>query len=220
MEKRKQRIVSIIIGLVLASLLIYIGVRILQQRSSRASIPESFTVERIDTDTCRPTLITRTDEPVLLRYGESAPTFYFRFEATDIEEQPDGTFQQQADVNNVGSGQITFLIEGQEDAQAMCDVSTNAAAEKDTKADADPLLDGGVISQAPEPTAAPEPTLALEEPTPTDAPAKSGLPKATADEYFAKSGNEDADFIDCFNEFKDDNYGVVQVCNEAWRDAE
>jgi hypothetical protein len=214
MEKKKQRIISVVIGLVLASLLIYIGVRIIQQRASRASQPTSFAAERVDVDTCRITASTVTDEPLLLRYGESAPTFYYRMEAVNIEPQSDGSYKQEADVNNLGSGQISFLVEGHEDSQTTCDPFTGSAGSEDSDAGSDPLLDGPASSPQLTTPAETEPD---ETPTPTDpaSVSKTALDQETADAYFDDNSNADA--VGCFNEFKDDYYGVVQMCNQAWR---
>lgn len=224
MERKKQRIVSLIIGLILAALLIYIGVRIVQRRSSRASQPETFTVERVDATTCRPTAVTLTDTPILLRYGETAETFYFRYEASNIEKKEDGTFSQVADVRNLGAGQINFLVEGHEDIKAVCDAFSSASGDTGSADEPDALA--GSDEPLVEPTTTPEITEApVEEapdPTPTEAvsTSRTGLPKATADAFFAEDANSDADFTDCNDEFQDEYYGVVQVCNEAWRDAQ
>ena len=220
MEKRKQRVISIIIGLILASLLIYIGVRVVQQRGTRASQPERVTADRKDNDTCELSAITLTDNPVLFRYGN----FYYRMEQTDIAKQADGAFLQKADVNNISPGQVTFIVEGHEEMQAICDPFTNSAGTSDTNAGTDPLLEGNALNTDPEPTTEPEaeadPTPAEPEPTTAPSISKSGLTRDMADEFFADPDNDEADFIDCIHEFEDDYRGTVQVCNEAWRAAE
>lgn len=222
MDKKKQRILSIIIGLILASLLIYIGVRVLQQRASRASVPESFTAERIDSDTCRITAKTQTDEALLFRYGETTPTFYYRMEAANITPDADGTYIQEADVNNLGSGQITFLVENHEDVSTTCEPFTGSS---DTPSD-DTAPVGlqdttGGQQTVPQPTAIPvveEPVV--EDPVvdePVEVVSKEALTKAEADAYFESNPNNDV--IDCANEFKEDYLSYIQVCNEAWRDS-
>lgn len=124
MDKKKQRVISIIIGVILASLLLYIGVRVVQQRVSKASLPENLTASRVDADTCKISATTKTDEPVLLKYGETAATFYFRMEAQNIQPQADGSFLQEADINNLGAGKIMFLVENSEDVQTTCEPFT------------------------------------------------------------------------------------------------
>lgn len=220
MEKKKQRIISAVIGVILASLLVYIGFRIVSQRASQASQPESFSCARVDIDTCRCSGITKSDVPLLLRYSE---TFYFRMESVNIEPQADGTYKQEADINNLGSGQIPFFVENHEDVRTSCDPYTASAGSEDPKTDSDPLLDNDPVS-SPQPTTVQslEPTDALEEPEPTEATSleREALDRDTADAFFEDSGNADADAQDCFEEFKADYYGVVQVCNESWRAAQ
>lgn len=230
MDQKKQHIVSVIIGIILAGLLVYIGVRIVQQRTSRASLPENLTATRLDADTCTVSASTKTDEPLLLKYGETAATFYFRMEPSNIQPQSDGTYLQEADINNISSGKMMFILENDENVQTTCEAyveeepSASANADEPTSPNAsDALTDS--TSEEPTPTE-PEIIDSTDEsstitPTPTtststdDSLVKTALTRALADAYF--DDNPDADFTGCMEEFKSDYYALVQVCNEAWR---
>lgn len=209
MNKKAQRIASIIIGLVLAILLVYVGVRIVQQRGSQASEPINIQASRLDVDTCRITVTTRSDEPALLRYGESALTFYHRMQPENIEPGPDGNYEQVADISNISAQQVTFIVENFEDIQAQCQPYTSSSGSSDSEAGLEDILP----TQAPEPTSVPEPTE--NEPAPTAGISKVGLDADTAEAYF--DANSGATINDCVDEFKEDYYGVVQVCNKASR---
>lgn len=228
MDRGAQKVVSAIIGIILSGLLVYIGYQIVSQRASQASQPENFTCERVDVDTCRCSGLTKSDEPLLLRYGETSPTFYYRMESVNIEPQADGTYKQEADINNLGSGQVSFLVENHEDIQTSCPAYTASAGSDDTSSDDSDIAGIEPISSPQPTTRQPEDPVAQptitpddsDEVTPTDTPdplKREPLTRPVADAFFADSGNADADAQDCFEEFKDDYYGVVQVCNEAWR---
>lgn len=209
MNKKAQRIASIIIGLVLAVLLVYVGIRIVQQRGSQASEPINIQASRLDVDTCRVTVTTRSDEPALLRYGESALTFYHRMQPENIEPGPDGNYEQVADISNISAEQVTFIVENFEDTQAQCQPYTSSTGSSDS----DTSLDEILPTSAPEPTSVPEPTeSAPEEPSSVS---KVGLDADTAEAYF--NANSGATINECVDEFKQDYYGVVQVCNKASR---
>jgi len=239
MDKKKQHIISIIIGVILATLLLYIGVRVVQQRASKASQPENLTATRVDVDTCKISATTRSDEPILLKYGETAATFYFRMEAQNIQPQADSTFVQEADINNLGSGKVMFVVENNEDIQTTCEPFSGDSADitadgHASDAAGSPAGTGSVsdttsslddTSAADDATLSPTPTepevidSSDEEsaltPTPTGSLVKVALTRTIADAYF--KDNPTADFTGCMTEFKDDYYAIVQVCNEAWR---
>ena len=210
MDKKTQRIVSIVIGLILAGLLLYIGFRIVQQRASRASVPESFTASRVDIDTCRISASTLSDEPLLVRYGETSPTFYYRMESSNITPQADGTYLQEADVNNLGDGSITFLVENHEDISTICEPFTGSAGGDDTD---DSLSGFEGTGDLTEPTEVPVEDDDIEEVV--EVISLEALTLDQAEAFFENNPNDDV--IDCTNEFKDDYISFIQPCNAAWR---
>lgn len=230
MDQKKQHAVSIVIGLVLAGLLVYIGVRVVQQRSSQASLPENLTATRLDADTCTVSATTKTDEPLLLKYGETAATFYFRMEPSNIQPQSDGTYLQEADINNISSGKMMFILESDENIQTTCeafveeqpqaaDESESTASNLDSTAadvpestQSEPEI---IDSTDEESTAVPTPTESESSSSSSDGLEKTALTRDLADAYFDENPN--ADFTGCVEEFKADYYALIQVCNEAWR---
>ncbi len=229
MDKKKQHVASIVIGLILAGLLVYIGVRVVQQRSSQASLPENLTATRLDADTCTVSATTKTDEPLLLKYGETAATFYFRMEPSNIQPQSDGTYLQEADINNISSGKMMFILESDENVQTTCEAfveeqpqvaeeSENSTANPESTPDeaVEPTQSEPEIidSTDEESTAVPTPTESMSS-SADDSLEKTALTRDLADAYFVE--NPDADFTGCVEEFKSDYYELLQLCNEAWR---
>lgn len=212
MERKKQRIVSIIIGVILAVLLITIGVRFVQRRASKASQPESITAQRVDADTCKVSAVTSTDEPLLIKYGSTTPTFFYRIEPSQIAPQGNGKYLQEAQIDQVGEEQVTFTVENFENISTICEPFSNTAGTQDTTAN------NNVI-----PTEALSPTAALsEEPSPTQAPEitkssveKEGLSMEKATTYYQE--HPDAFISACVDEFKDTYMGLAQICGAAYQ---
>ena len=225
MDKKKQKLVSMVIGLVLALLLVVIGVRVIQRRASRASAPQNFSVSRVSETSC---LATWTSEhgdvsAWLVRYGENEGSmpFFHRPEEPDMSSLGDGTYQIKTEINNLSENKINFVIEGYEEARASCDPYTGSAGSEDSTAGTglDIVQDDGGPINTPPPTSVPEPT---EEPEPTKGAVivKSALSKADADAFFneqSDAGNT-VDVTDCWDNFGDDYISYVQPCAEAAAD--
>ena len=211
MDRKKQRIFSVIIGLILAGLVLVIGVRVIQRRASQAAQPASYTVKRISATSCQISAVTETDEPITSRYGEVSPTFFFRFDPSQITPQGDGRYLQEATIEQLGEGRITFVVENYENISTTCDPFSGAASNVDTSA-----TESILPTAAPEPTAADLPTAT---PTiePTAAPAATELPLEKAVAFFEATENSEAFIGECVEEFKATYVGLVQVCGAGYQ---
>lgn len=223
MDKRKQRIASIIIGLILAGLLVVIAVRVIQERASRASAPTSFSATRIDVDSCRITMTTMTDDPGLLQYGSPGNlTFYHRFDESQVTPNSDGTFTQEADVNDLSEDSVEFMVVGHEDARAICAPYTGSTGGQDTsagKTGIDALDSQDAVAQPTEPPSVPDEPITD---TDTDLDDPDGdedytpLTIELAREFFQQ--NEGSDATECWDEFKANYTSYVHPCAQAWKE--
>lgn len=208
----KQKIATTAIGVVLAALLIFIGIRIVQQRGSRASAPDSIMCERISENTIRVISQTATEVPLLYRYGTSAetPTFFRRVEEREVTPNSDGRFTQTTDITGVSSDAITVLVEGAEDSRATCDPFTVSTEDTSAEEGIIPTSDP-IITEPPEEL----PTVSVtEEPTPTQTVERTALNLDDAKECFTDGTCETIQ--DCVAEFEDEHTGLANVCQNAY----
>ena len=183
--------------------------RQVQRRSSQASEPTSLSAQRTDLDSCKITVITKSDEPVLLRYGATAPTFFFRFEGANVTPQGDGSYTQEASIDQLSESRVTFVVEGHENITAACDPYSGSASTTDTKSGNDSIL----------PTSAP--TAIPDEPTtaPTSVPVQltaeqDALTVEAATAFY--EDNADAFMSDCVKEFEGEYLGLASACGKAY----
>lgn len=207
MDKKKQHIVSIIIGVVLTVLLLIIGVRIVQRRSSQASEPTSFSAQRTDADSCKITAITKSDEGILVRYGAASPTFFYRFSPENVAPQGDGSYTQEATIDQLSESRVTFVVEGHENITAACDPFSGSASTTDTKSGNDVILPTSAPTE--EPTAAP--TL---EPTQELAKEQEALTVEAAAAFY--EDNATGTMAECVKEFEGDYLGLASACGKAY----
>lgn len=208
MDKKKQHIVSIVIGIILTVLLLIIGVRIVQRRSSQASEPTSFSAQRTDADSCKITAITTSDEGGLIRYGAASPTFFYRFSPENVAPQGDGTYIQEATIDQLSESRVTFVVEGHENITAACDPFSGAASATDTQSGNDSILP--TAEPTIEPTAAP----ALE---PTSVPPVEEQEALTVEAAAAfYEDNTNATMAVCVKEFENEYLGLASACGKAY----
>ena len=203
MNKRIQRIVSIIIGLIIAALLIYIGWRIIQRRQSRATTPVELQCEIQGTNG---TVTWRDANPEIeiISYGTvSSDSYPFL-----CEEENTPTSGEEGLYDHTCT--IGPLVSGTNYAVSIGDVTAQCSASETTEE--------AVISI--EPTSEPQPTEAPS-PTPeqnvevTPVQDTQLLPQEKVTAYFDE--NEDATIEGCVNEFASENYtGLGQMCSEEW----
>lgn len=212
MDKSKKHIASVIIGIVLTGLLIFIGFGIVQRRASQASEPTTFSAVRVDADSCKVTAVTKSDEPILLRYGAASPTFFFRYDAANVTPQGDGSYTQEAQIDQLSESRVTFVVEGHENITAACDPFSGSASTTDTKSGNDALLPTSAPTAAPEePTATPTPSPAD---TTTAAKEQEALTVEAAAAFY--EDNTSASMSDCVKEFESDFLGLASACGKAY----
>ncbi|MBP9798000.1 hypothetical protein KBC70_02535 [Candidatus Woesebacteria bacterium] len=207
MDKKKQHIVSIVIGIILTVLLLIIGVRIVQRRSSQASEPTSFSAQRTDADSCKITAITQSDEGILVRYGAASPTFFYRFSPENVAPQGDGSYIQEATIDQLSESRVTFVVEGHENITAACDPFSGAASATDTQSGNDSILP--TAEPTVEPSAAPtvEPTVDVPE-------EQEALTVEAAAAFYEDNPNEP--MAGCVKEFENEYLGLASACGKAY----
>lgn len=210
MDKSKKHVASIIIGVVLTGLLLFIGFGVVQRRASQASEPTTFSAVRVDADSCKVTAVTKSDEAILLRYGAASPTFFFRFDAGNVTPQGDGSYTQESQIDQLSESRVTFVVEGHENITAACDPFSGSASTSDTKSGNDAILPTSAPTAIPdEPTAAP--TSAPIEVTTEE---QEGLTVEAAAAFY--EDNTDASMSDCVKEFEGEYLGLASSCGKAY----
>ncbi len=210
MDKKKQHIVSVIIGLILTLLLVIIGVRIVQRRSSQASEPTSLSAQRTDQDSCKLSATTKSDDPILVRYGAASPTFFFRFEPANVSPQGDGSYIQEASIDQLSESRVTFVVEGHENVTAACDPYSGSASTTDTQSGNDSILPTSVPTAVPdEPTTAPTIAPELE-----SSDEQEALTIEAAAAFY--EDNPDTFMSDCVKEFEGQYLGLASACGKAY----
>jgi len=201
MNKKTQRVVSIVIGLILASLLLYIGWRIVQRRQSRASTPVklSCTVQGSNG------VVTWQDSNAaieIIAYGTvSSGTYPFLCEEENTPESADGGMYTHECT-------IGPLVSGSQYAVSIGEITTECAGDT---AVGEPALQPIEVA----PTTKMEPTEGAITPASEPIDLSVLLPEDEVTAYF--EDNPDASVSDCVTHFSSKNYtGLGQMCSEAW----
>ena len=99
------------------SVLLIIGVRIVQRRSSQASEPTSFSAQRTDADSCKITAIIKSDEGILVRYG-AAHQLFLSFFTRKCCSTRRWKLYPRGNHWSLSESRVTFVVEGHENITA------------------------------------------------------------------------------------------------------
>lgn len=205
-ENKKGKYLAIGIGLILAVLLVYIGFRIVQNSSTRASV-SNLTCERLTENSVQAVATTETDVAVLFIYDS---TFFARPDASEVQAQADGTYRQVKVLDNVSSGTVTVEVEGVQGLEATCPAYTAGAGATDgSSADIIPDTSSEAANE-------PAPTFTVGTGTTTDI-VKTELTVEEATAYY--ESNSGATRQDCLAEFGETHTGLGYACNQGYLQA-
>ena len=221
MDKNKQKIIAVSVGLVISILMIVVGVRIMQKRGSRASAPIELTCTISENEG---TARWRNSKPemMIIGYGATEGQYPFLAEESNAPEAiGNGSYQHEITFGPINQNSSYYVqVSGFEDAIAKCVVD-----------DATSTQSIEVEAEEPEPTNPLTPTAVLIEeitPTPNDEEddeetERMAPPTEDVDEFF--SDNPSASILSCCNHFaseEDSNgnpyVGIAAVCISAYNE--
>lgn len=202
MNKKTQRVVSIVIGLILASLLLYIGWRIVQRRQSRASTPAELSC-KVQGSNGVVTWQDSNAEIEIMAYGTvSGASYPFLCEEENTPEPADGGMYAHQCI-------IGPLVSGSQYAVSIGEITMDCAG--------DTVVGEPAINETEvKPTVILQPIRGAEV-TPEAEVAEPSvlLPENEVEAYF--EDNPEASMGDCVAHFAPKNYsGLGQMCSEAW----
>jgi len=230
MDHKKQRIASIIIGLIIAIFIFAVGIRIVQRRQSRATAPKNLTCI-ISGSEGIVKYSSADPEPGIVNYTTEASynanqQFSFIAEADNSPKQAEGGVYDQeikigplvANTNyvvKVGDQIATCTASGGE--QSAAGLTPTQAAEIPSEP-VNPTSQPMPEQSAVESTPIPQSTIVQEEPVQA---AQTGLTSEKVDKFY--EDNPNGSIKDCSDAFKDekdangDYYtNLGQACAEGW----
>lgn len=228
LDKRKQKIVSIVIGAVLAVVLIYIGVRIVQKRSTQASQPVSLQAVRQPGagDECKVTFQSASCDKSIIQYGTDASGNlpFFDNEEQEPRIAAGGLCDHEFIVEGLSpSSTYTFAQVDHPEVKASCVPVAGAQAATAPTAAVTPSLTPALIESESESAAStPIPTTSVEavgsdedEDVTTDAVQALTIQMALT--YF--TANTSSTAVACVNNTAFASYrGRAYACSIAWNE--
>ncbi len=218
MDKNKQKIIAVSVGLVISILMIVVGVRIMQKRGSRASTPLEL-VCTIAGNEGSATWKNNNPEMMMIGYGTDEAQYPFLAEEETAPESIDsGSYKHTVSFGPLNSDSSYYVqVSGFEDATAKC-IMSNEESTQSVEVEAEELESTNPLTPTAVPTQEATPTLEDDEEEATVRIAPSA-----ADVSAFYGGDGDISILSCCNHFaaeEDSNgnsyIGIAAVCSQGW----